>query len=333
VATVPDSVVDVSEQLFADGAPHGRSLALVVQHHGAIVHERYGAQPDTLFGPGGPVDASTTLISWSMAKSITQAAVGIAVADGLLELDAPAPVPAWRGTDKEQIRLVDLLEMRSGLEFVEDYVDDAVSHCLEMLYGSGNTDMAAYAASQQLLHRPGEVWNYSSGTTNIVSRIVTDAILRGATPADGGRAAMELFLAERLFEPAGMTSAIPKFDDAGTFIGSSYVYATARDFVRFGRMYLDDGVVDGVRVLPAGWRDVASTWSATDPEGSFDYGRHWWLWRTHPGTFGCHGYEGQFTIIAPDRDLVLVHLGKCPSDLQPPLVEALVRLIDAFPTA
>ena len=119
-------------------APHGLSLALVVQHRGEVVFERYGAQPDTVFGPGGPVGADTTLISWSMAKSITHAAVGIAVGDGLLDVDGPAPVRVVaRHATRQAITVEQLLEMRSGLEFVEDYVDDSVSHCIEMLYGAG----------------------------------------------------------------------------------------------------------------------------------------------------------------------------------------------------
>jgi CubicO group peptidase (beta-lactamase class C family) len=317
-----DILVTVADGLFREGAAHGRSLALVVRHRDEVVLERYGHEPDTVFGPGGPVSAESTLISWSMAKSITHAAVGIAVGDGLLEVDAPAPVAAWRGTDKEAITLLDLLEMRSGLEFVEDYVDDSVSHCLEMLYGAGKDDMAAYAAGLPLVHPAGAEWNYSSGTTNIVSRVVGDAV-------GGGRDGMERFLRDRLFGPIGMDSATPEFDPAGTFVGSSYVYATARDFSRFGQLYLDGGRRDGVRILPDGWCDHAATWSADDPDSGFAYGRHWWLWPDLPGVFACHGYEGQYTIVVPDRDLVVVHLGKSPIDQRPHLLEALRVLITA----
>jgi CubicO group peptidase (beta-lactamase class C family) len=319
----PAAVGAIGDELFAEGAAHGITLALVVQRHGEVVYERYGHQPDTLFGPGGPVTADSTLISWSMAKSITQAAVGIAIGDGLLRLDAPAAVPAWRGTEKEPITLLDLLEMRSGLEFVEDYVDDSVSHCLEMLYGDGKDDMAAYAAGLPLLHTPGTVWNYASGTTNIVSRIVTDAI-------GGTHEAMESFLRDRLFHPTGMASAIPKFDTAGTFVGSSYVYATARDFARFGQLYLDDGMVGDERILPEGWRDVARTQIAFDDEGGFGYGRQWWLWPEFPGSLACHGYEGQYTLVVPDRDLVVVHLGKVPADDRAIVRAALRAVVEAF---
>ena len=324
MAAIDLSAIDrVADALFAPDAAHGLTLALVVMQSGAIVAERYGTQPDTPFGPGGPVDRDTTLISWSMAKSITHAAVGVLVGEGRLQLNDPAPVPEWKGTPKEAITLQHLLNMRPGLEFVEDYVDDAVSHCLEMLYGGGKDDMAGYAAGLPLLHEPGSVWNYSSGTTNIVSRIVGQQV--------GGReAGMTAFLNERVFGPIGMHSAIPKFDAAGTFIGSSFVYATALDFARFGELYRCDGVAaDGTRVLPTGWRDHARALTAHDPDG-FDYGAHWWLWPDFPGSFGCHGYEGQYTVVVPDRELVVVHLGKSPIDKRPALTD---RLRDIFRAA
>lgn len=293
---------------------------------GDVVLERYGQQPDTVFGPGGPVTSDTTLISWSMAKSITHAAVGLLVGDGLLDPAAPAPVPSWQGTDKEGITLQHLLNMRSGLDWVEDYVDGSVSHVIEMLFGAGAADMAAYAAARPLAHEPGAVWNYSSGTTNIVSRIVGDVVSRHA--GVGEQEAMEAFLRDRLFAPAGMHSAIPKFDEAGTFVGSSYVYATARDFARFGELYRNDGVaVDGTRVLPAGWRDHARAWTAHDEEANLGYGAHWWLWPQYPGSFACHGYEGQHTIVLPDQELVIVHLGKTPAELGPLLDALLLRLM------
>ena len=136
----------------------------------------------------------------------------------------------------------------------------------------------------------------------------------------------------------GMTSVIPKFDGRGTFVGSSYVYATARDFARFGRLYLDDGVTaDGTRILPVGWRDHARTQVAvdepTDGGVAFGYGRQWWLWPQFAGSLACHGYEGQYTVVVPDRDLVVVHLGKSPVDARGSLVAALAHIVEAFPVA
>lgn len=323
-----DAIAVAADALFAPGATHGSSLALVVQVEGDIVFERYGTQPDTPFGPGAPVDAGTTLISWSMAKSITHALVGLLVADGMLEVDAPAGVDDWRGTEKAAISLQHLLNMSSGLEFVEDYVDAGISHCIEMLFGSGSDDMAGYAASLPLVHAPGSHWNYSSGTTNIVASIAGDAVAQRAGVQRGDAAgrseAMLAFLGERLFGPLGMESATPKFDTAGTFVGSSFVYATARDFAAFGELYRRRGrAADGRQVLPESWIDHARRQSAVDPESGFGYGAHWWLWPDLPGAVAAHGYEGQYTLVEPSRGLVAVHLGKVPADYRDVVVDRL----------
>jgi CubicO group peptidase (beta-lactamase class C family) len=291
------------------------TLAEIVVHKGEVVHETYG--PDT-----GP---DTTLISWSTGKSVTHALVGIAVRDGLLDLDAPAPVPEWAGDARSAITLRQLLHMTSGLRFIEDYVDDTISHCIDMLFGAGQADVAAYAAALPLDYEPGTVFSYSSGTTNIICRIVGEAV-------GGGEEGMRAFMARELFEPLGMTSADPRFDAAGTFIGSSFLYCTARDFARFGQLYLADGVWDGRRLLPKGWVDFARTPAPAPVEEDFGYGAHWWLWDGHgfPGTFAAHGYEGQYIIVRPDRDLVVVRLGKTPTEVRPPVIEHLQELLDAW---
>ena len=174
-------------------------------------------------------------------------------------------------------------------------------------------------------HPPDSVFNYSSGTTNIVSRIVGQAV-------GGGEAAMRAFMEAELFGPLGMTSADPRFDAAGTFIGSSFLYCTARDFARFGQLYLGDGVWEGRRILPEGWVDFARTPAPAPVDEEFGYGAHWWLWDRHgfPGTFAAHGYEGQYIIVRPDRDLVVVRLGKTPIEVRPPVIEHLQELLDAW---
>jgi CubicO group peptidase (beta-lactamase class C family) len=291
------------------------TLAEVVIHGGEVVHEAYG--PDT--------GADTTLISWSTGKSVTHALVGIAVREGLLDVDAPAPVPEWAGDERRAITVRHLLHMTSGLRFVEDYVDDSISHCIDMLFGAGQADVAAYAAALPLDHPPDSVFNYSSGTTNIVSRIVGQAV-------GGGEAGMRAFMEEELFGPLGMTSADPRFDTAGTFVGSSFLYCTARDFARFGQLYLGDGLWEGRRILPDGWVDFARTPAPAPVDEEFGYGAHWWLWDRHgfPGTFAAHGYEGQYVIVRPDRDLVVVRLGKTPIEVRPPVIEHLQELLDAW---
>ena len=275
----------------------GETHAVLIAQGGRMVVERYG--------PGrGP---EQTFPSWSMAKSITQALVGLAVGDGLIDVHAPADVPEWSDSDdpRAAVTLDLLLRMSSGLGFVEDYVPEHPSDVIEMLWGAGKDDVARFAAEKPLEHAPGSFWCYSSGTTNIVSRCVARAL--GARGPD-----FEAWMRRRLFEPMGMTTAQPKFDPAGTFIGSSFCFCTARDFARFGLLYLRDGVWEGRRLLPAGWVDYARapTWQQPNDDGP--YGAHWWLGTGGPGSFAAHGYGGQFIVVVPDLDMVVVRSGDTP---------------------
>jgi CubicO group peptidase (beta-lactamase class C family) len=314
---VSAAVDEILDRAFLDQptAALATTLAVVAVQDGEVVVERYGED----------VDAETTLISWSMAKSITQALIGFAVDDGLLDVHAPAPVPEWSEADdpRNAITVDQLLRMCSGLAFCEDYVDERVSDVMTMLFGAGQDDVAGFAASFPLVHEPGTVFNYSSGTSNILARIVGDLY--------GGQAGVEALLADRLFGPLGMTSAIAKFDPAGTFVGSSYVYATARDFARFGELYLHGGQAGGQRVLAADWVEYASTESEV-PSGPDEqpYGAHWWRFPPVPGSFAAQGYEGQRTLVVPDLDLVVVRLGRTPAELKPNLDAWLTALVDAL---
>ncbi len=316
---------DLVEGAPLQGVPQrGRTLAVVVMHHGEVVAERYGERPDTPFGPGGAVSVDTPLISWSVAKSIAHAAVGVAVGDGLMQVAAPARVASWRGTPKEGITLEHLLTMRSGLRFVEDYVDDATSHCLDMLFGSGSDDHAAYAAALPLDHEPGTVWNYSSGTTNIVSRLLGEAVgAHGESMSD--------WLHERLFGPIGASSAQPRFDSAGTWVASSYVDATARDFARFGELYRNDGCVGGRRLLPQGWVRHAADVRSVDRESGLGYGAHWWSWSKMRGALMAQGYDGQLVIVVPERAATVVHLGQWPASTRDALLVVMERLVSLLP--
>ena len=326
-----DAILD---EMFSRPSEEGASLAFVARRGCEVIAERFGVQAANEFEPETAIAADSTLLSWSIAKSITHAAIGVLVADGRVDVDTPAPVRQWVGTAKGAITMLQLLEMRSGLRFTEDYVDGDTSHCLEMLFGGTDPSFAHYAAAQPLVAEPGEVFNYSSGTTNILCRIVGDIVTGspGGEPADR-RSAVEEFLTTRLFIPAGMTSAVAKFDEAGDFIGSSYVYATADDFARFGELYLNDGVCDsgeGERVLPRGWTQQAREWSGHDDASGLDYGRHWWMWPAFPGSVVASGYEGQVIAVFPDRDLVLAHLGKTDVAHAPGLRMRLARLAETL---
>jgi CubicO group peptidase (beta-lactamase class C family) len=261
-----------------------------------------------------------------VAKSVTHALAGLLVLDGKLDLHAPADVPEWRsaGDPRGAVTLDQLLRMSSGLKFTEAYVPGEPSDVIEMLFGTGQADTAAFAASFPLAHPPDDFFSYSSGTTNIVSRCLARAL-------GGSGAAFEAFMRERLFDPLGMTSATARFDAAGTFIGSSFVFATARDFARFGQLYRQDGVWEGRRLLPEGWVRYART-PTFQQEGCIDgpYGAHWWLDLAGPGSFSANGYEGQYIVVSPHRDLVLVRHGVTPEADQPLVQAWLAELATLF---
>jgi CubicO group peptidase (beta-lactamase class C family) len=292
------------DAMFERGDEFGTTYAVVVVHAGQLVAERYGGALPHFDRPEEPVGPDTCLLSWSMAKSILHAAVGPLVASGRLALDGPAPVPEWSeaADPRGAITLDHLLTMRDGLDFVEDYVDASRSDVIEMLFGAGHHDVGHFAADRALAHEPGTVFNYSSGTSNIVSRVVAGVV--------GSGAAYEEYLRSRLFEPIGMRSAIVRLDDAGTFIGSSFVYATARDFARFGLCVLRDGCWDGGRVLPAGWVDHGRRIRSRDATDGRLHGAHWWAVGDDAGSFWASGYEGQSVLCCPALDLVVVRLGK-----------------------
>lgn len=279
----------------------GRTDALLVVRGGKIIYERYGEG----------LTAENTFPSWSKAKSMTQALTGLLVGDGLIDIHAPADVPEWRGEGDPRgaITLDQLLRMSSGLKFTEEYGPDAPSDVIPMLFGEGQKDVAAFAASFPLLYEPDRYMAYSSGTTNIISRALARAL--NAYGPD-----FETFMRTRLFEPLGMTSPIPKFDEAGTFIGSSFCFCTARDFARFGLLYLRDGVWEDRRLLPEGWVDYARTRTRAIHDDAEPYGAQWWLGMGGPGSFSANGYDGQYTVLVPDLDVVVVRHGATPATLK-----------------
>ncbi len=312
------------DRAFDDAGPLTETHAVVVVLGGQIVAERYhGAVPHFGRSPE-PVTAESLLLSWSMAKSMLHAAVGLLVGDGLLDLDVPVDVPEWSdgGDPRHAITLRQLLAMRDGLDFVEDYVDERASDVIEMLFGSGQSDTAHFAADRPLAAAPGERFHYSSGTSNIISSIVARVVGHGHR--------YEEFLRSRLFAPLNMRSAVPEFDASGTWVASSYVRATARDFARFGLLYLRDGVWDGVGVLPAGWVDYGRTMVSNDPVDG-PYGAHWWGVEGDTfGSFRAAGYEGQSITICPALDLVVVRLGKTEAAHDPDLTKWRADMVRAF---
>lgn len=274
---------------FGQGAAASGTRAVVVVYRGRIVGERYA--------PG--FDRHTRLTGWSMTKGVTSAMAGILVGQHRLNVQEPAPVEQWQKDDRRRIRVEDLLHMNSGLSWWELYAGPA--DATRMLFEEG--DMGTFAERSALRHSPGKVFNYSSGTANILS-----SIIRNKIGTDYYR-----WPYEQLFYKIGMYSAMLEPDAGGTFVGSSYCYATARDWARFGLLYLRDGVWEGQRILPEGW--VAYTRKGGNYEAGNGYGAMWWLnsdGRRFPGVpadcFCCEGYEGQWLWVIPSRDLVVVRL-------------------------
>jgi CubicO group peptidase (beta-lactamase class C family) len=292
-----------------------KTNAIVVVHHGRIVAERYAEG----------VTRDDTQPSWSMAKSVLHAAVGVLVRDGRIDVNARAAVPEWQGADdpRRDITVDALLHMTPGLAFREDYVNDGVSDVIQMLFRPGYDDTGGFAASFPQIRPVDDVSNYSSGTTNIISRVVRDIVGRDEAYHD--------FLRRELLQPTGMTTAMPRFDKAGTWIASSYCFATPRDFARFGLLYLRDGVWDGRRILPEGWVDYARSPAPAQPRDTpLGYGAHWWLLRDDLGTFSANGYQGQHILVVPALDLVVVRNGDTPVERRPYLLDLLRMIVNCF---
>lgn len=284
----------------ADDQPPRRTRAVVVVRAGRIVAERYA--------PG--TTRATRLPGWSMAKSVTAALAGVLVAEGRLKPDASGLLAAWRapGDPRAGVTLEQLLRMSSGLEFDETYANP-LSDVVYMLFGTG--DAAGFAAGKPLAHPPGTRWAYASGTTNVLMRAMREAL------ADD-RAYLAL-PRRALFDRIGMASALMEPDAAGTFVGSSLMYATARDWARFGLLALNDGVANGSRVLPEGWVRFMTTPAPAAPEG--EYAAHWWRKlgpnrgagarapQLPPDAFHATGHGGQHVTVVPSRGAVIVRLG------------------------
>jgi len=281
------------DQAFADTAGWKGSFGVAVVYKDQIVAERFRSD----------FNRHSRFLSWSMAKSFTNALAGILVKQGRLDIHAPVPRPEWSSDSRSQITLNNLLHMNSGLEWNENYGN--LSDVTVMLHKAG--DMGDYAAGKKLVAPPDSVWLYSSGTTNIVCDY-----LRTLFASDEEYLA---FPREALFNKTGMRSVIWEPDASGTLVGSSYLYATQRDYARFGLLFLHHGNWLGEQILPEDW----VTYTTTPAKGSGDqYGAFFWLNRSgkYPGVpldmFSCNGHDGQFIFIVPSKHLVVVRNGYSP---------------------
>ncbi|MFT3704431.1 MAG: serine hydrolase [Agriterribacter sp.] len=299
--TLPASVnkarlQNILDSIFKKPDPP-KTRAVLVVYDGQIVAEQYA----------DGFDRHSLMQGWSMSKSITAALTGILVKQGKLNINAPAPVAEWQTNEKKAIILKQLLQQTSGLQYRENYATP--SEATNMLFRKGN--MAAYTAQLPLQYAPGTVFNYSSGNANIVSRIIRQTV---------GEASYHTFPYQSLFLPIGMYSTILEPDASGTYVGSSYTWATARDFARFGLLYYNDGKWNNQQILPEYW--VKESRQPVPADKLQHYGYFFWLngfdkknpsRRWYPDVpadmYFADGFGGQDIFIIPSKKLLVVRLG------------------------
>ncbi len=286
--------------------------AVVVVQGGKVLAERYGGEQFHFDRPAEPITSESQLLSWSMAKSMLHMIVGTLVDEGRLDPDQLAPVPEWSDDvdPRHQIQVRDLLAMRDGLAFVEEYQIGQTSHVIDMLYGDGKDDMAAFTAALPLAHEPGTFYNYSSGTTNILSRIVADLVGYGEDYRD--------YLERRLFGPIGMTSAVATFDTSGVFVASSFVHARALDFAKFGLLYLRGGEWEGEQLISREWAATAQVPLSVEASSEWLYSWKWWVSGDRYGTYWANGFEGQMISVVPALDALILRFGHTPEENSAP---------------
>lgn len=298
--TTPPGLSQVLAEAFAEpeGANNGdlRTRAVVVVHQGKLVAERYA----------DGITAETPLIGWSMSKTVTAALAGIAMARSDLDLDIDHLLPQWQSDSnpKSRIPFAALLEMTDGLSYNEDY--GTVTDTTEMLYGAGNA--IDFLSSLDLEDEPGSVWAYSSGANMLVM-----GTMRAFLPVDSWTD----FPRTALFNPIGMRSAVFETDPAGTFMGPSWLSATARDWARFGLLIQQKGLWDGEQVLPVGWVDTMMEPVAAS-NGRYGKGNIWLETgsKVPPDTLWVLGHDGQSTAIVPSLELIVVRMGMTnPQDI------------------
>lgn len=290
--TVEDAFAEPGEK------KNRRTRAILVIYDGQIVAEKYA----------DGFDKNTRQLGWSMAKSVTNSLMGILVRDGKLSLNDAAPFEEWKNDKRSAITIHNLMQMSSGLRWEENYSKPC--DATNMLFKA--KDAGLLASHSPYESEPGKIFEYSSGTSNMLAWIIRNSV---------GDSAYYSFASERLFKKTGMHSMILEPDAGGTYVGSSYAFATPRDWGRFGLLFLNDGMFNGERILPEGWSEYSSTPCEGAPMG--EYGAQFWLnagsksdvvKRVYPDVpqdlYWADGYEGQNVFILPSKDLVVVKLSQ-----------------------
>lgn len=267
-----------------------RTRAVVVLYKNKLIAEKY----DTGF------TKDSKILGWSMTKSITSSAFGVLAKQGKIDIYKPAPVAEWQNDERKNITINDLLHMNSGLEWEENY--NTICDATKMLFLAEN--MGKVQLDKPAQYKPNTHWNYSSGTTNLLSLILRRQFKTQQEYLD--------FWYSAVIDKIGMSSMIVEQDMTGTFVGSSYGWATARDWSKFGLLYLNKGNWNGEQILDESWVKYTATPTNTS-EGK--YGAQFWLnaggkFPDAPrDMFYCNGYQGQMVAIIPSKDMVIVRMG------------------------
>lgn len=264
--------------------------AIIVIYKNQIIAEKYKSG----------FDKNSLLLGWSMAKSITSGVVGVLEKQGKVSLNQKNLFPKWKDDERREITLKNLLNMNSGLEWEEDYTK--ICDVTQMLFI--DTDMSEKQKNKQLAGKPNETWNYSSGTTNLLGGFIRNQFITQQDYLD--------FWYTELIDRIGMNSMLLETDFSGKYVGSSYGWATARDWGKFGLLYLHNGNWNGEQILNKSWVDFTRKPTNTS---NGEYGGHFWL--NTEGFFpdapkdlySCNGYQGQRIFIIPSKDLVIVRFG------------------------
>lgn len=298
-----DKILDEAMRESTEEAKkQNNTLALVIAWKGRIIGERYAEG----------IDENTSLLGWSATKSITGALTGVMVKDHSLDIFAPLGLPEWENDVRKGITIDHLLRMESGLDFDEIYTPFA--NATEMLYDCA--DMGVFSAGRPPAAPPDQRWVYSSGSSNVLADVLYSQV--GGTPA-----AMHHFAYDEFFNRLGITTAIFEHDESDALVGSSYLHMSARDWLRVCKLYMDDGVWNGERILPEGW--VAYSLTPTPNSTNACYGAHIWLNaapdpadRQMPGVpadaFMFKGFQSQWIVGIPSKGLMLARLGVTHGD-------------------
>ena len=319
----------VDDLFTAEGI--GETRAVLVMHGGEIVAERYAE------GYG----RQTPFVGWSMSKTVTALLIGALVSEGRLALDDSPPIPAWQrtGDPRGEITLRQLLQMRSGLRHEEKADPVYTSPEVRMMFLDGRDDMAGWAEAQPLEHEAGAVHQYSTATSVILADIAA-RVLAPDGSADERQRVMADFFASRLAGPLRAPSFLAEFDAAGTMMGGSMIWATARDWGKLGELLRNKGSVRGTQLVPRSWIEFMTSPSPRAP----DYGAHLWLNRDsgeervvlYPeqgpsSAFAAVGHLGQYVIVSPAQKLTIVRLGKTDDEQRRALVEAIAEIAKLYP--